>query len=535
MIETPDLNWAALAPELITSGACMVALLVGMGRAMWSRIASTVVAAVALTASIIWSMVTFSTSHYGEFGGQIHSDELTNIGRIIAALCGLVAVALAVRGRADDGRHGEFHALLLAAVTGMTLMVASSSFVTLFIGLELFSIALYVLCALDAERVASLESGLKYLIVGGLSSAVLLYGIALVYGATGSLAFADIGAFSGNRGVLLYAGAAMVLGGLAFKVSAAPMHWWTPDVYEGAGTPVTAFMSTATKAVAFLILARVMTTAFAAEADKWVPIVAALSVASIVVGNLAALVQPHLKRMLAYSSIAQAGYLLCGIVAWDTTGVPALVYALVVYSAMTLGAFAYVVVLERELGRDATFADLAGRGWIGADKTMLHALPALGLAICMLSLAGIPPTAGFFSKFGLFDGVVQSGYGWLAVVGAVGSVISLGYYLRALVELYMRQPDAARVAAETVDLPAPTNGPSRPAGTRMPLSAALGVALAAITLLLAFLPERIFDAGCDARGELVTGGSCTQVEAAAELRSGVSAGTGAGTAPATQQ
>ncbi|MCW2921386.1 MAG: proton-translocating NADH-quinone oxidoreductase, chain [Thermoleophilia bacterium] len=516
MIDTPDLNWAALAPELITGGACMVALLVGMARATWSRVAATLVTALALIASIVWTIATFSTTHYSEFGGQLHSDELTNVGRIIAALCGLVAVALAVRGRANDGRHGEFHALLLAAVTGMGLLVASSSFVTLFIGLELFSIALYVMCALDAERVASLESGLKYLIVGGMSSAVLLYGSALVYGATGSLAYADIGAYDGNRGVLLYAGAAMVLGGLAFKVSAAPLHWWTPDVYEGAGTPVTAFMSTATKAAGFLAMARVLTTSFVPEADKWMPIVAALSVASIVVGNLAALVQPHLKRMLAYSSIAQAGYLLCGIVAWENTGVPALVYALVVYSAMTLGAFAYVVVLEREIGRDATFADLAGRGWIGEDKTMLQALPALGVSICMLSLAGIPPTAGFFSKFGLFDGVVQSGYGWLAVVGAVGSVISLGYYLRVLVELYMRAPDAARIAAEAADLPAPTTGPTRPAGTRMPVAAALGVALAAITLLLAFLPERIFDAGCDARGELVSTGSCTQVEAAGD-------------------
>jgi NADH-quinone oxidoreductase subunit N len=263
------------------------------------------------------------------------------------------------------------------------------------------------------------------------------------------------------------------------------------------------------------------------------PIVAGLSVASVVVGNLAALVQPHLKRMLAYSSIAQAGYLLCGIVAWETTGVPALVYALVVYSAMTLGAFAYVIVIERELGRDATYADLAGRGWIGEDKTMLHALPALGMAICMLSLAGIPPTAGFFSKFGLFDGVVQSGYGWLAVVGAVGSVISLAYYLRVLVELYMRAPDASRVAAETAHLPAPTNGPTRPAGTRMPVAAALGVVLAAITLLLAFVPERIFDAGCDARSELVTTGSCTQVEAAADSREDAAGGTAtAAAAPA---
>jgi NADH-quinone oxidoreductase subunit N len=325
----------------------------------------------------------------------------------------------------------------------------------------------------------------------------------------------------------------MVLGGLAFKVSAAPMHWWTPDVYEGAGTPVTAFMSVATKAVAFLAMARVLTTAFAPEADRWVPIVAALSVASVVVGNFGALVQPHLKRMLAYSSIAQAGYLLCGIVAWDTTGIPALVYALAVYAAMTLGAFAYVMVLERAIGRDATFADLAGRGWVAAEQPMLQALPGLGFAICALSLAGIPPTAGFFSKFGLFDGVVESGYGWLAVVGALGSVISLGYYLRVLVELYMRSPEKARIQEETAALPAPSTGETRPAGTRLPVTAGLAVGLAAITLLLAFLPQRIFDAGCDVRGELVVGGACTTVDENADAVDAAAAADSAAAAAAT--
>jgi NADH-quinone oxidoreductase subunit N len=526
VIATPELEWMAIAPELVTAGGAMLALLVGMGRSSRSRIATIAIACVALVLAAAFALANFSTTYYGAFSGQIHSDELTNVGRIIAALAGLVAVALAVRGRADDGRHGEFHALLLASVTGMGLMVGASSFVTLFIGLELFSIALYVLCALDAERAASLESGLKYLIVGGMSSAVLLYGTALVYGATGSLQLAEIGSFDGNRGVLLYAGAAMVLGGLVFKVSAAPMHWWTPDVYEGAGTPVTAFMSTATKAVAFLALARVLTTAFAPEADQWMPLVAVISVVSIVVGNLGALTQHHLKRMLAYSSIAQAGYLLMGIVAWETSGISALVYALFVYAAMTLAAFTYVVVLERELGREATYADLAGRGWIGEDRSMLHALPALGMVVSMLALAGIPPTAGFFSKLGLFQGAVESGYGWLAVVGALGSVISLGYYLRVVVELYMRPADSARAAEAAETLPAPTAGPTRPAGTRMPAAAALGVALAAITLLLAFVPEPVFEAGCDARNELVIGGECTQVAAADGARETEAAAAG---------
>jgi NADH-quinone oxidoreductase subunit N len=220
--------------------------------------------------------------------------------------------------------------------------------------------------------------------------------------------------------------------------------------------------------------------------------------------------------MLAYSSIAQAGYLLCAIVGWEHTGVPALVYALAVYAAMTLGAFAYVMVLERAIGRDATFADLAGRGWIAADQSLLHALPAFGMVICTLSLAGIPPTAGFFSKFGVFDAAYEAGYGWLALVGALGSVVSLGYYLRVVVELYMRSPDAARIAEETSGLPAASTGEVRPAGTRMPATAVLGIALALVVLVLAFAPKRIFEAGCDARDGLVVGGSCTQVEAQAD-------------------
>ncbi|MCZ4496534.1 MAG: proton-translocating NADH-quinone oxidoreductase, chain, partial [Thermoleophilia bacterium] len=345
---------------------------------------------------------------------------------------------------------------------------------------------------------------------------VLLYGTALVYGATGSFDLAVIGD-SDSRGILLFAGAALVLGGLAFKIGAAPMHWWTPDVYEGAGTPVTAFMSTATKAVGFLVLARVLVTAFGAESSTWVPIVAGLAVASIVIGNAGALGQLHLKRMLAYSSIAQAGYLLCGIVGWDTTGIPALVYALIVYTAMTLGAFAYVVVLEREIGRDATFADLAGRGWASEGRSIGHALPAFGLVVCSLSLAGIPPTAGFFSKFGLFDGAVESGYAWLAVVGALGSVVSLGYYLRVIVELYMREPNAARAAAAAVNLPAASTGDHRwSAGTQLPVVSGLAVALAGATLLLAFVPNKVFELGCDVKANLAQrGDDCTNVDAAA--------------------
>ncbi|MCW2949312.1 MAG: proton-translocating NADH-quinone oxidoreductase, chain [Thermoleophilia bacterium] len=540
MIPQPDLQWLALGPELITAIGAMLVLLVGLGSGRTSRVATVTVTLLTLGLAMGLAIARFHVTTYGAFNGQIDSDELANVGRIIATVSAIVAVVFAVRGRPRDNRHGEFHALLLASVCGMGIFVAAGSFVALFVGLELFSIALYVLCALDAERAASLESGLKYLILGGLSSAVLLYGSALVYGATGSFDIAGVGD-SAHRGVLLGAGAAMILGGLAFKVSAAPLHWWTPDVYEGAPTPVAAFMSTATKSVAFLVLARVLTTAFAPEAHAWVPVVSGLAVASIVVGNIGALAQSHLKRLLGYSSIAQAGYLLVGLVGWHGSGIPALVYALFVYSAMTLGAFAYVLVLERELGRDATFADLAGRGWISEDASVVRALPAFGLAVCALSLAGIPPTAGFFSKFGLFGAAVDHHYGWLALVGVLGSVVSLAYYLRFVVELYMRQPDAARAETAAASLPAPavrtslglsdddallTGEPSQPraaetdqAPGRAPVIATVGVLLAAATLVLAFVPQPVFHLGCDAKGALIDDGSrCTEHDTAAHAR-----------------
>lgn len=513
MIAKPEIQWAALAPELILIVGALVALMLGMSRDTRMRIATIVVSLTALFGALLWTLAAFSQKYYGAFAGQLVTDELANVGRAIVISSAIVTTILAVRGRPDDHRHGEFHALLLTATAGMGLMVAAPTFVTLFLGLELFSISLYVLCALDAERSASLESGLKYLVVGGMSSAVLLYGSALVYGATGTFSFMQIGAFSGDRGLLFAVGMAMVIGGFGFKVSAAPLQWWTPDVYEGAATPVTAFMATATKAAAFLAMARVLGTAFAVEADIWVPIVAGIGAVSIIVGNVGALIQSHLKRMLAYSAIAHAGYLLCGIVGWNGSGIPALTYALVVYAAMTLGAFAYVVVLEREIGREATYADLAGRGWVGHGQTILHGLPAVGMTICMLALAGIPPTAGFFAKFSLFNAAVEAGYTWLAIIGAVGSVISLSYYMRVLVELYMRPKDQQRAQQEAVSLPSMGEGPLRPAGTRMPVSTVFGVALAVLVLLLAFMPQRIFDAGCAVRrqGQIETDVSCTPI------------------------
>jgi NADH-quinone oxidoreductase subunit N len=492
MIDTPTIDWWSIAPELVTGVASIVVLLIGMGRGRLARGLVPGVSALALLVSIALVVGRFGDFSTNAFSGQIDTDPLANLARILAAFAGLVAVAFSLWGRPDDGRTGEHHSLLLAAVCGMGLFAAAGSLVSLFVGLELFSIALYVLCALEAERVESLEAGLKYLIVGGLSSAVLLYGAALVYGATGTLDLADIGD-AAHRGLLLHTGAALLIAALAFKASAAPMHWWTPDVYDGAPTSITAFMAAATKAAALLATARVLVTAFHPEAHSWQIVIAAIAAISIVVGNLGAIVQQRLKRMLAYSSIAHAGYLLIGLVGWKYLGVAALGYALIVYVTMTLGAFALVLVHERRVGGPVTYDDMAGSGWPGADAdpnlAWLGALPGLAMTIVMLSLAGIPPTAGFFAKFGLFQGAVDAGYEWLAFVGVLGSAVSLVYYLRVLVVMYMRPRPAA------------ANTDAAPARTRH--VATIGVVLALGVLVLAIVPRAAFEPACDVRDSLV--------------------------------
>lgn len=493
MINPPNINWWAIAPELVLAAGCMIVLLAGIGSGARSRTAAIWLTLATLVAAAGVTIGHFNTSYLGALQQQIDVDRLTNLGRLLAIGGAMAAVLLSWRARADDHRHGEHHALILAATCGMGLFAASGSLVTMFVGLELFSIALYVLCALEAERVTSLEAGLKYLIVGGMSSAVLLYGSALLYGATGSMTLTEIGAF-GTRGMLLHVGAIMLLAGLVFKASAAPLHWWTPDVYDGAPTPVTTFMAIATKGAAFVVLARVIVVCFHQDSAVWEPIIAAIAATSIIVGNLGALVQQRLKRMLAYSSIAHAGYLLVAFTAADKLGLSALIYALVVYATMTLGAFALVMLWERHLDRPVTFDDLRGRGWAPVPgAAWLAGLPSIALVIVMLSLAGIPPTAGFFAKFAVFGAAVENGYAWLALIGALGSVVSLGYYLRVPVALYLQQP--------LDDASSNEDGAFTVAGDRM-LLALLGTISAAAIITIGFVPGPLYDASCDVRNDV---------------------------------
>jgi NADH-quinone oxidoreductase subunit N len=334
----------------------------------------------------------------------------------------------------------EFFALLLASAAGMTFFVGSANLMVMFLSLEWFSIALYVLCAIDYNLEGSLEAGLKYLVVGSFGSAALLFGSALVYGATNRIGFAEIAQQVGVHGLsgdlLLVLGLAMILAGLAFKSSAAPFHMWTPDVYQGAPTTVTAFMSSATKVAAFALTFRVLRTAFPQEAHLWTWALAGIAVASLVIGNLAALVQTDVKRLLAYSSISHAGFILIGLSTGTALGGRALMYYLIPYSAMAFGSFAIVAARERELGKAVTLENLAGFGW---------ERPFLGVAMWffMFGFAGLPLGGGFIGKFYVLSAAYKHGWTWLVIVGVLATLVSLYYYLGVVRAIFMRGPQLA--------------------------------------------------------------------------------------------
>src|SRR6266536_3173980 len=366
---------------------------------------------------------------------SVRRDRFGALAQVIIAGAGLLTVGVAYADRMRDEHIAEFYALLAAAGAGMCFLVTANNLMTLFLGLEWFSISLYILCAIDREREGSLEAGLKYLIIGSFGSAVLLFGSALVYGATGELAFNRIsdaiGAQHLTGDALLVAGLAMIIVGLGFKASAAPFHMWTPDVYEGAPTPVTGFMAAATKTVALVLMYRVLAVAFPEERDVWTIAVAVLAVISLAWGNIAALVQANVKRLLAYSSISHAGFMLIAVSADNAIGGRALLYYLIPYSAISVGAFAVVAARERELGEPVTLDNLAGFGW---ERPLL----GFSMATFMLGFAGFPLTGGFVGKFYLFAAASDRGWNWLVVVGVVATLVSLYYYLAVIRAMYMR-------------------------------------------------------------------------------------------------
>jgi NADH-quinone oxidoreductase subunit N len=448
-VHGPHIDWAGLSPLVALLGGAVIVLLVGLLRSSSARRggvpALTVLVLGAAAGLSIWRW-----HHTASLvSGALRVDDLSLLLGLVAISAAAACVALSLRATAPSvAGEGEYHALLLSTVAGMLVLLESQNFITLFLGFELLSIPLYVLCASELGRRGSLEAGLKYLIIGSVGSATLLYGLALIYGATGSTDFSGVAAALDKGSLvtdpLLLTGVALAAAGLCFKCSVVPFHQWTPDVYEGAPTPITAFQSVATKAAAFGIFLRLFDGALIDAQQSWGPILAALAAITIIVGNVGALGQSSLKRMLAYSSIAQAGYMLGGVLVSTQLGLEAVVFYLVVYLLMNMAAFAVVVARERETREGDDIAAMAG---LGASRPVL----AWAMTVAMLSLAGIPATAGFVGKVYLIEAIVDGGYAWLAIVLVIGSMISLAYYLRVVAAIWMRPAPGGVVGADAAD------------------------------------------------------------------------------------
>lgn len=356
------------------------------------------------------------------------------------AFIGVIIVLLTLRYNQDRGiMRGEFFPLLMFSASGMMLIGHSVNLLMVFIGVELLSIPLYILCGIARPRADSEESAMKYFLLGAFATGFLVYGIALIYGGTGTTQLTEIArkisAGEVSDTLLLFAGAALVLVGLGFKIAAAPFHMWTPDVYEGAPTTVTAFMATATKAAGFAALLRVFMFGLAPLIPSWQPIIAAISALTMIVGNVLALSQTNMKRMLAYSSIAHAGYLLMGVASGNAAGATGVLFYLATYAVTTLAAFAAMSSLSNKADEDQSIDAYAG-------LFRRSPLTALVLTVSMLSLTGVPPTAGFVGKYFLFTAAVGSNLVWLAIIAVVTSVISAYFYLRIIVTMFMREPAA---------------------------------------------------------------------------------------------
>jgi NADH-quinone oxidoreductase subunit N len=374
--------------------------------------------------------------------GAYYADGLSWIAKIVIVIGAGLSGGLSLRGLPLQRKYnGAFAALLLAATLGMMVLVSSKDLVTMYVGLETSAISLYGLAALAKKDDHSLEAGMKYLVTGALSSGILLYGIALIYAGTGSTTLDEIraaaaGAVGGAPNPMLVTGAILLLLGVGFKLSMVPMHVWTPDVYQGAPTPAAAFISVVSKSAGFVFAIRLFTFAFADLRAFWEPAVMVGAVLSMTVGNLAAIAQKSAKRLLAYSTISQAGYLLVGFLGSASTGTSAVVFYLFVYTVSNIAAFAAVTAFSNATGSD----DLEDYAGLARREPVL----ALAFTFALLSLAGIPPLGGFIGKFYLFAAAMEKGYLWLVVVAALNSVVSLFYYLLVLRRMYISEPVAPR-------------------------------------------------------------------------------------------
>jgi NADH-quinone oxidoreductase subunit N len=466
-ISFPTLNFLVIAPEIVVLITALLVMMADLflGKEQKGRLA---------WVSLVGVLAAAGLSYYIWDGSDpALQDMLVADGyALFLNLVILTAAALAIlfsveyTGRAGLAR-GEYYTLLLLSTTGMMLMAAATNLVTIFMALEILSIALYVLVGLNRAELRSAEAALKYLLLGAFASGFLLYGIALIYGQTGTTSLAGIRAhvtsLGGEFPALLMVGMGLMIVGFGFKVALVPFQMWTPDAYEGAPTSITAFMSVGAKAAGFAALGRVLLYALGDLSGDWVWVLAVLSALTMTVGNLAALRQRNLKRMLAYSSIAHAGYILVGLAAGNELGTSAVLFYLFAYAFMNIGAFAILIAvgrLDSSTQGGETLADMAG---LAARKPWL----AVAMTLFLLSLAGVPPLVGFMAKFYVFGAAVEAGLIWLAVIGVINSVISAYYYLRVVVYMYMRDGQV-------------TEGDSSP----VCLALQVGVGLAAVAIVV---------------------------------------------------
>ncbi|MCV0424830.1 MAG: NADH-quinone oxidoreductase subunit NuoN [Roseibium sp.] len=430
--QLPDLM--PVLPEIILALGAMVLLMVG---AFGGKGVSYAVFGGAMGLLGGTFLVLLFVPAYGEtFGGSFVLDEFAYLLKLLVLVGSFFAIAMSwAYAKSQSFDHFEYPILIVLATLGMMLMLSANDMIALYLGLELQSLSLYVVAAINRDSVRSTEAGLKYFVLGALSSGMLLYGMSLVYGFTGQVSFEGIAHALSEEGasIGLVIGLTFILAGLAFKISAVPFHMWTPDVYEGAPTPVTAFLAAAPKVAAMGMLVRIVIEAFQPVTSDWQQIVVFVSIASMALGAFAAIGQRNLKRLMAYSSIGHMGYALVGLAAGTQTGVEGVIFYMAAYLSMTLGVFACILSMRRKDGMYEEIDDLAGLSQTNLPMAIL-------LALLMFSLAGIPPLVGFFGKWYVFVAAVEAGLYPLAVIGVLMSVVGAYYYLRIVKVMFFDEP-----------------------------------------------------------------------------------------------
>jgi NADH-quinone oxidoreductase subunit N len=436
LFETLSFAW----PEMALAVGAMTLLITGvfLGDKAAPQISLAAVGLLVIAGALVL-VSPGATSTASLFDGAFRVDAFSDFCKVIIFAAAAFAILMSDRYLAGEqlGRF-EYPVLIILAVLGMSLMVSATDLISLYMGVETQSLALYILAAFNRDSRRSTEAGLKYFVLGALSSCLLLYGASLVYGFTGATGFEAIAkaAAAGGDSAGLVIGLVFLISGLAFKVSAAPFHMWTPDVYEGSPTPVTAFFAAAPKLAAMALFTRTLMTSFPGALDDWQPVIALIAVASMAVGAFSAIAQTNIKRLMAYSSIGHMGYALIGLAAGTASGASSVLIYMAIYIVMTIGTFAVILMMRRRGGMTENVSDLAG-----LSRTNMPM--ALILTVLLFSLAGVPPTAGFFGKWYVFLAAVDAGLIWLAVAGVIASAVSAFYYLRIVWFIWFDEPAPA--------------------------------------------------------------------------------------------